>query len=339
MTGGRSLETGLLWRLGFVLAAAFAVVAGWLWLHLGHIETENPRPVVHQVMAEFFRDVAWTMPVVLVLALAFTALTLRRSLAPLREVSARASTIRPGALDQRLPEAGLPTEIVPLVRATNEMLDRVEAGFAVQRRFTANAAHELRTPLQLLASGLESLGPAPAVDALREDVGRMSRLVAQLLAVARLDARTETVAGTADIARVAAETLTMLAPIAIARGVTVALDRTPGPVLVRGDFTLLGDLVRNLAENAIAHAPAGTEVTVVVHPDGRLDVVDRGPGIAPEHRQRAFERFWRAPGAPPGGTGLGLAIVKEIADACGATLAIEDTAGAGATLTVRFAHA
>ena len=105
---------------------------------------------------------------------------------------------------------------------------------------------------------------------------------------------------------------------------------------MRGNADLISDLVRNLVENALAVSTAGTEVTVVVRANGRLDVTDRGPGIAPEHRDRVFERFWRAPGAPPGGSGLGLAIVKEISDACGATLHIADARGGGALVSVVF---
>ena len=334
----RSLETTLLLRLGCVLAAAFAGMAGWLWWHLGHARFDHPLPIVHAVMAEFFTDIAWTVPVVLLVTLAFTAFTLRRSLAPLRGISARAAAIRPGALDRRLPEAGLPVEVVPLVRATNEMLDRVEAGFSTQRRFTANAAHELRTPLQLLAAGLELLGTDPEIEPLRDDVRRMSRLVAQLLAVARLDAQTEPLSGSADLASSAAETLAALVPLAVARGASVALERLPEPVMVRGDAALIGDLIRNLAENAIAVTPAGTEVRVVVDADGRLEVIDSGPGIPPEYRERVFERFWRAPDAPAGGSGLGLAIVKEIAAACGARLEIADAHGGGTLFRVAFAR-
>lgn len=332
----RSLETILLLRLGLVLVASFAAIAGWLWLHLGHIETGHPEPIVHEIMAEFFTDIAWTVPVVMVITLAFAAVTLRRSFAPLRHLSARAAEIRPGALDQRLPKTGLPAELIPLVRAVNRMLDRVEAGFAIQRRFTANAAHELRTPLQLLASGIEALGADCRAEPLREDVRRMSRLVSQLLAVARLDARTEPVSGTADLAKVARETLAFLAPLAVACGVSVALECPPGPVTVRGDAGLIGDLIRNLVENALAVSPAGTEVTVAVDPEGYLNVIDQGPGIAPEYRERVFERFWRAPEAPPGGSGLGLAIVKEIAEASGATLSIDEAPGGGARVGVAF---
>lgn len=332
----RSLEFALLLRLGMMLTAAFGVVATWLWLHLGHLKTAHPQPVVHEIMAEFFTDIAWIVPVVLTITLALTAFTLRRSLAPLREISARAAAIRPGTLDQRLPETGLPAEAVPLVRATNEMLDRVEAGFALQRRFTANAAHELRTPLQLLSAGLEALGRDPKIEPLREDVRRMSRLVAQLLAVARLDARTEPASGKADLAKAAADTLSFLAQLAVARGVSVALDRPSAPVMVRGDAALIEDLTRNLVENALSASPTGAEVTVVVRGDGRLDVIDQGPGIAPAHRERVFERFWRAPDAPAGGSGLGLSVVKEIADACGASLHISDRAGGGAVVGVHF---
>ena len=105
---------------------------------------------------------------------------------------------------------------------------------------------------------------------------------------------------------------------------------------MRGDAALIEDLVRNLVENAIAVSPAGAEVTVAVSADGQLNVIDRGPGIAPEHREQMFERFWRAPDAPSGGSGLGLAIVKEIADACGASLRISNRAEGGTIVSVNF---
>lgn len=334
----RSLESVLLVRLGLVLTVAFAAITAWLGLHVSQVQQEYPRLTVHEVLAEFFIDIAWTVPLMLVIALAFAVITLRRSLAPLRQISARADQIRPGALDQRLPEAGVPSEVQPLVRATNEMLDRVEAGFAQQRRFTANAAHELRSPLQLLAAGLEALDPDEKVEALRHDVERMSRVVTQLLEVSRLDARTDPALGAADLAKIAAETLAALAPLAVTRGASVALDRPPEPVVVRGEDPLIGDLIRNLVENAIAVSPPGAEVTVAVRRDGGLDVIDRGPGIALGNRERMFERFWRAPDAPYEGCGLGLAIVKEIADICGARIGVADADGGGTQVSVAFAR-
>ncbi|KAB2911151.1 MAG: HAMP domain-containing protein [Hyphomicrobiaceae bacterium] len=336
MTAERSLEATLLVRLGLLLTAAFSAVALWLWGHLGHIGSAYPQPIVHQVMAEFFTDVAWTVPIVLLITLGVAAFTLRRSLLPVREISARAGNISPQSLHQRLPEQPVPKELVPLVRAMNEMLDRIEAGFELQRRFTANAAHELRTPLQLLSAGLDALGSNESIDPLRGDVRRMCRLVAQLLSVARLDARMHALSGTADLGQVVAATLAPLAPLAVRHGASLALERPRAPVIVRGDADLVAELARNLVENALASTRPGTEVSVVVGAGGRLDVADRGPGIARGHREHVFERFWRAPDAPPGGSGLGLAIVKEIADACGATVTITDAPGGGAMLAVAF---
>lgn len=339
MKRARSLEAILLVRLALVFAAAFVGVAAWLWFHLGQFEIEHPQPIVHQVLAEFFYDIAWTVPVVLMVILAFTAFTLRRSLAILRDISARASSISPGYLNHRLPEEHLPVEIAPLVRATNDMLDRLEAGFDAQRRFTANAAHELRTPLQLLAAELERLNSDAASDVLRAHVARMIRLVGQLLAVARLDATKNIAEGNCDLGQVTADTLVVLAPLALKVDVSLALDRPETPVLVQGQADMVGDLVRNLAENALAVAPKGTEVNVSVSGTGCLSIIDCGAGIAVEHRPRLFERFWRAPGAPPGGSGLGLAIVKEIADACAAQIEIDHPPEGGTRFRVRFLSA
>ena len=105
--------------------------------------------------------------------------------------------------------------------------------------------------------------------------------------------------------------------------------------MVRGDAVLIGDLVRNLVDNALAVSPRANEVTIVIDGGGRLSVVDQRPGIMPVHRERVFERFWRAPDAPAGGSGLGL---TEIAGWCGATASISEAQGGGAVFSVGFAR-
>jgi signal transduction histidine kinase len=132
--------------------------------------------LVHSILREFVFDIAWYVP-------PFVALTLRS----LREASARASAIGPGSIAIRLSETDVPAEALPLVIAVNRALDRLEQGFALQRRFTANAAHELRTPLTIITARLDTLEGNGQLIALREEVARMNRLVEQLLCVARLD--------------------------------------------------------------------------------------------------------------------------------------------------------
>jgi len=165
----------------------------------------------------------------------------------------------------------------------------------------------------------------------------MNRIVEQLLRVARLDAVGLDVSGKVDLNGVTEGVVAAMAPLALAQDRMIAFLPADPPIHVRGNAGAIEDAIRNLVENAVAHTSRHSEVTVAVAPDGRVRVADQGPGIAPEDRQRIFQRFWRGKGAPNGGAGLGLAIVKEVADAHHATIHIDDnSAGRGALFTLRF---
>jgi signal transduction histidine kinase len=165
----------------------------------------------------------------------------------------------------------------------------------------------------------------------------MNRLVEQLLRVARLDAIALDVASSVNLNAVAAETVAALAPLAIARARSLALNASDKKVDVRGNAHAIADALRNLIENALIHAPPKTEVTVSTHADGSVSVADDGPGITPGDRERIFDRFWRgqSPSAP--GAGLGLPIVKEIMKAHGGSVTVENRPGGGAMFTLHFA--
>ena len=150
-------------------------------------QIESGEDFVHAVLGAFVCDIAWLIPVVTALMLLIAVFSLRQGLRPLREVSAQARRISPRDVDVRLAAERLPSELVPLARAVNQALDRLEAGIEQQRRFTANAAHQVRTPLAILKAGLDMLERNGKIQALREDVAHVNRLVDQLLSVARLD--------------------------------------------------------------------------------------------------------------------------------------------------------
>jgi signal transduction histidine kinase len=292
--------------------------------------------LIHSILREFVFDIAWYVPPFVAVALLLAAYSVRRSLRPLRAASARASAIGPGSISIRLPETDVPSEALPLVGAVNRALDRLEEGFAIQRRFTANAAHELRTPLTIITARLDTLEGNGQLKALKEEVARMNRLVEQLLCVARLDSVAFDVSSQVDLWKVAEEVVGSMAHLALALGRAIGLAGAERPVIILGNAAAIEDALRNLVENALAHTPPETEVIVEVGSDGTLSVLDSGIGISANDKPRIFDRFWRGKGPQTNGAGLGLAIVMEIVRAHGAGITVSDRAPQGTRFDLRF---
>ncbi|ANH67670.1 histidine kinase [Mitsuaria sp. 7] len=263
-------------------------------------------------------------------------LTLRRVLQPLHEVSASAAAISPRSVHGRLQIDRVPTEIVPLVESFNRALDRLERGYRVQQEFLATAAHELKTPLALIRAQVELMASGKGPDMLLQDVEHMTRQVQQLLLLAEASEAQNYVFAPTDVVAAAHEAVDYLTRMSTARGVDLdvvvgAADRADasdpasapgGAVMWDADRGALFTLLKNLLENAIQHAPAGSLVSVEIEGD-RLSVRDRGPGVSPHQLSRMFARFWRGAHRRDHGAGLGLAICQEIAEAHGWTLSAQ----------------
>lgn len=276
------------------------------------------------IVGEFAGEHGWIVVLFVAILLGTTFATVRGTLRPVREASQLASRINPGELSTRLPETDMPREVLPLIEAVNSAFNRLQKGIEVQRSFTADAAHQLRTPLAILNVRIDQIADPGLRQSLKKDVGLLNRIVAQLLHAAQAETLVLPVDARIDLVDVAREVATYLAPIAVQAGVTIdLLGGEEGPVVVYGHAEAMGHALRNLVENAIGHAPRGSAVEIVIERPATVHVIDHGPGIAPQDRANVVQRFWRAD-RTTSGAGLGLAIVAQIAQAHGASLVVDE---------------
>jgi signal transduction histidine kinase len=308
-----------------------------VWVQVGE-DLAHRDVIVDDIVADFFKRVGWiTLPVLLSL-LAIDIVIFGRALRPLLNASELAKKINPRRTDIRLPIEQMPKEILPLVQAVNQALDRLEAGFRVQREFTADAAHELRTPLTILRSRVDTLADRGTSKALHKDIEGMARVVNQLLDIAELEILSIDPLEKADLHAICAEVAEFAAPLALAQGKNIALSESDAAVWVNGNPEMLSRAIRNLVENAINYSPPGTTVEIVVEDSGMVRVLDEGPGIKEDERELIFQRFWRRDRRRTEGAGLGLSIVRRIADTHAATISVENRPTGGATFSLRFAR-
>jgi signal transduction histidine kinase len=309
-----------------------------VWVQVGE-DLAHRDVITDDIVADFFKRVGWiTLPMLLFL-LAIDIVIFRRALRPLLNASEMAKKINPNRTDVRLPPEEIPKEILPLVQAVNQALDRLEAGFRMQREFTADAAHELRTPLAILRSRVDTLADRGVSKALHQDIEGMARIISQLLDIAELESFSIDPHEKADLRTICAEVAEFAAPLALAKGKNIALSGSDAPVWVNGNPEMLSRAIRNLVENAINYAPPGTTVEIVVESRGMVRVLDEGPGIKEEERALIFQRFWRRDRRRTGNAGLGLSIVQRIADTHAATVSVENRPTGGANFSLSFARA
>jgi signal transduction histidine kinase len=295
--------------------------------------------LIDDIVAEFLPHVAWVIVPILLALLGVDLLIFRKALHPLEEASALAQRIGPARTDLRLPETRMPRDVLPLVRAVNEALDRLERGFTAQRDFVADAAHELRTPLAILRAQIEAIADQCAAEPLFGDIDNMTRIVNQLIDVAESDTLTIRPGEVADLRAVAEEVAAFMAPLAVSAGKNIAVTDEASPVWVEGNAGALFQAIRNLVENAITHTAPGTSVEIAVGSDGSVIVRDEGAGIPAEQRDLIFQRFWRGDRRSSGSAGLGLSIVARIVKAHRGSIAVADAPVRGLAFSIRLIRA
>src|SRR5438874_771215 len=301
---------------------------------------------------QLLSTIALILPLGLVAALLMGSWIARRALAPVDRIITEVREITDGrSLHRRLAEPMVKDELGRLTETLNQMMTRLERSFAALRRFTADASHELKTPLTVLRAGVEraitmpSL-PSEALAALEEtlqEINRMTELVEALLMLARADEGTAPLhRETVDLRAIVEETGESGELLAAEAGVNMEVATPADLAVVAVDSSRIRLLILNLLTNAVKYTPAGGSVRLQLGPsNGRvtLTVADSGVGIAPGDLPHIFDRFWRADSARTrtgerSGTGLGLAICKWIAEAHGGTIDVQSRPGRGTTFTV-----
>jgi signal transduction histidine kinase len=275
------------------------------------------------------RRIGWIVLPIFGSLLLLDAILLKNILRPVLDASKIASNISSSQLSDRLPEDELPQEIRPLASAVNAALDRLEEAMKAQREFTADAAHELRTPLAILRTHIDTkLDPATAKE-LQADVSAAVRILDQLLELAEMEGSWAGQWKKGDLNEMAADIVARSAPLAITERKSLEFLPSPQSPILLCNWEMVSRALTNLIDNAIRYTPVGEEVTVQVVAPNTIHVLDRGPGIKPDHRKFIFRRFWRRDRQGRGHAGLGLAIVAKIAQLHGGSVGVMDRPGGG----------
>ncbi len=320
----------------------------YIWVR---VKPQSARPALVQVAEtlekrsvlanEIIKGVMLPQFVILPLAVLLIWLALARGIQPLNELEQRIRQRNPDDMSP-LDESVVPIEVSPLVLSINDLLQRLQDSIATQKRFLADAAHQLKTPLAGLRMQADlALRKDASADDLKQSLQQISRssvrathTVNQLLALARAESSGAPVTKLAcDLSALTMEVVKDSLPMAMERHIDLGFDQACDSAWLEGNPVLLKEMVRNLIENALNYTPSSPEHPGVVtarvfrHADSALvlQVEDSGPGIAEAERARVFEPFYRILGTEADGSGLGLPIVMEIAHKHGATLQLQET--------------
>ncbi len=318
--------------------------------HAAELPARRQRPDEHTIVERVPRPWAYALAILAAVAATGSLLT-RRALVPIDHIVSQARRIGESNLSERLPHPGVHDEIGRLVETLNDMLGRIERSFEVQRHFTADASHELMSPLSRMRAELEVTLRRPRdageyEEALRsclDEVERLSSLTEELIDLARLDIGEirETAAGPTPLSPIVEQVMRRVEDQARQRHVTMLLEPSPG-ISVKASAGAVSVALANVLENAVKFCGPEGRVTVTTCADGDdavIAVIDNGPGLSSDEIPLVFERFHRghAPrstGAP--GVGLGLAICRAFVERQGGKISVDSAPGAGARFSIRL---
>ena len=304
----------------------------WLFMQF---EGDGIEPYAPVITNEIIEHVALPLIPLSLLLLLFNIVSVRRVLAPLRRAELEVDALDPDNILARLSEAREPREVNTLVRAFNRALTRLDETMVILRGFTANAAHELRTPLSIMQLSLDKLPPSPLRDDLQADTEHMTRLVGQMLDLAQADALAVSDGALVDLADIGRKVVAAMAPKTFEANRDLHFEAV-GDTEMHGHAEAIYRIYRNLIENALSHAPGQSPIEVTAGPGPQLAVRDYGPGISEADMPHIFERFWRKDRRKTDGAGLGLGIVQRLAQANGGSITVENMPSGGALFRVIF---
>lgn len=297
----------------------------------GRISVGRVIAVVPPVFLNFMLPIIGLMAFATLVA---TPFVVRRAMAGLGQAAAQAERIDIDRRGVQLSVEEVPTEIIPLVKAVNDALGRLDKGYERHKRFLADAAHELRTPIAILTTRVSSLPTGPEKTRLLEDATRLSVLTGQLLDLQRLDQQGERFVPV-DLVGIARRVVLDLAPLAFAAGYDMSFEPEGEDVVINGDQTSLERALTNLVQNAIDHGGRRGTIMVRVAGAGWIEVCDDGGGIPVAEREQIFEPFYRLQQGGRG-AGLGLDLVQKIMYLHGGRAEVVDGPSGGACLRMTF---
>lgn len=303
-----------------------------LWVLVGGVARSG---LLHQSVIVFKYVGLWIAIPVLIATSLILPWVIHGGLRGIARVAEAASHISLQRRDRMLDPSGVPREIRPLVAAFNAALARIWSAFDARDRFLADAAHELRMPIAILAARIESTAPPAIRPRLMTDVARLENIAEQLLDLQRLDNDRWQRDGL-DLRKLCRQLAEQIAPLIVDAGYAFELDLPEQPVIIVGDEVALQRMITSLLQNAMSHGGDRGIISLALDATGCVEVGDEGPGIPDAEEKRIFAPFYRIK-PTGGGSGLGLHLAQQVALAHGASITVHRSARGGAAFRVHLA--